>query len=493
SALLAAQTEAISSQLQALAVKLGEHSALIDRLGRALAADLPKLTRDGGFIARGYAPQLDELIMLRDDGRRLIASLQQKYAQKSGASALKIKHNNVIGYFIEVSPTHADKLLAQKELFIHRQSLASAVRFTTIELSEMEQKISEAAGKALAIELQLFEDLTKEVLLRLEDLRHTAHALAETDVLAALAELAVTQNYVRPTIDTSLTFKIEQGRHPVVEQALKASAAATPFVGNDCDLGPAQRLWLLTGPNMAGKSTFLRQNALIALLAQMGSFVPAASAHIGIVDRLFSRVGAADDLARGQSTFMVEMVETAAILNQAGEHALVILDEIGRGTATYDGLSIAWATIEHLHEVNRCRTLFATHYHELTALADKLPHLSCATMKIREWEKEVIFMHQVVAGTADRSYGIHVARMAGLPPAVIARADEVLHTLEGNTVPQPQKSLMDNLPLFNTVCRKTETKPEPSKVEQALKTIHPDEMTPRAALDELYRLKTLLK
>lgn len=468
---------------------LGEHNLLQDRLTRALAAELPLLARDGGFIARGYAQPLDELVALRDDSRRLIAGLQQKYADLSGISGLKIKHNNVIGYFIEVTPTHADKLMAMKETFIHRQSMASAMRFTTVELGELERKISEAADKALAMELQIFETLVQDVDRHLSGLRTTAEALATLDVTAALAELAQEQNYTRPTIDNTLVFKIRNGRHPVVEQALKQAASPSAFVGNDCDLGASQRLWLLTGPNMAGKSTFLRQNALIAILAQMGSFVPAQSAHIGLIDRLFSRVGAADDLARGQSTFMVEMVETAAILNQAGPRALVILDEIGRGTATYDGLSIAWATIEHLHEINACRTLFATHYHELTQLSDKLAALYCATMKIREWEKEVIFLHEVAAGTADRSYGIHVAQMAGLPTAVIDRAQTILEGLEGSKTASKQAQLVDSLPLFSAAAPKKVERIDDSPVREAIRRLNPDEMSPKQALEALYELK----
>lgn len=491
SGLLAHKPEEMPDDLRESTKALGEHSQLQDRLSRALATELPLLTRDGGFIARGYAAQLDDLIALRDDSRRLIAGLQQDYAQASGVSGLKIKHNNVIGYYIEVTPTHADKLLAQKETFIHRQTMASGVRFTTVELSELERKISEAADKALALELQLFADLVKNVMGHLPALRQTAQALAEIDVTAALAELAAEQNYARPVMDESLTFSIKRGRHPVVEQALRRATSPAPFVGNDCDLGSDQRLWLLTGPNMAGKSTFLRQNALIALMAQMGSFVPAEAAHIGVIDRLFSRVGAADDLARGQSTFMVEMVETAAILNQAGERALVILDEIGRGTATYDGLSIAWATIEHLHEVNRCRTLFATHYHELTELASKLPALFCATMRIREWEKEIIFLHEVAPGTADRSYGIHVAQMAGLPKTVIARAETVLHGLEtGDTGIKPAH-LVESLPLFSVAAAKTAEKKADSALESAIRDLNPDDLTPKEALDKLYELKKL--
>ena len=469
---------------------LGEQSALIDRLTRALAADLPLLTRDGNFIARGYSPALDELVMLRDDSRRLIAGLQEKYVGQGGVAGLKIRHNQVIGYYIEVTPVHADKLLAKKDTFIHRQSLASAVRFTTVELGELERKITEAADKALAIEVQIFADLVGDVVRRLDELRRTAVALASLDVAAALGELAVERNYARPRVDTSLAFTITGGRHPVVEQALAKKDGAA-FIANDCDLAPDHRLWLLTGPNMAGKSTFLRQNALIAVLAQCGSFVPAASAHIGVIDRLFSRVGASDDLARGHSTFMVEMVETAAILNQAGERALVILDEIGRGTATYDGLSIAWATVEHLHEVNGCRALFATHYYELTGLTPSLPHLRCATMRIREWQKDIIFLHEVAEGVADRSYGIHVAQMAGLPKAVIARAEQVLKTLEAEKASNAKIGIQDRvaaLPLFSAAQSDPAMDPE---LKSLLVSLKPDEMSPKQALETLYRLKSL--
>ncbi len=492
SALLALDPAQIPDDLGAAMQALGEHGVLADKLARALAPDLPLQARDGGFIASGYAPPLDELVLLRDDSRRLIAGLQQNYATLSGVPGLKIRHNNVIGYYIEVSPAQADKLSTQKDTFIHRQSLASAVRFTTVELGELERKITEAADRALAMELQLFADLAQDVAQRQSDLRRTAAALAELDVTAALAELAVEQDYTRPVIDDSLSFDIRKGRHPVVEQALKKAQDGASFVGNDCLLAPEQRLWLLTGPNMAGKSTFLRQNALIVLLAQMGSYVPAQSAHIGVVDRLFSRVGAADDLARGRSTFMVEMVETAAILNQSGERALVILDEIGRGTATYDGLSIAWATVEHLHDVNRCRALFATHYHELTQLADKLPALRCATMRIREWNKDIIFLHEVAPGVADRSYGIHVAQMAGLPPAVVARAEDVLRRLESKAVRTKSNATLATLPLFNALPPVVEKPASNAALDELLQTIHPDELTPREALDLIYRIKQLL-
>jgi DNA mismatch repair protein MutS len=434
---------------------------------------------------------LDELVTLRDDSRRLIAGLQQNYANKSGVTGLKIRHNNVIGYYLEVTPVHADKLLANKDLFIHRQSLASAVRFSTVELSELERKITEAGDKALAVEMQLFADLVSETLQRLTELRRTAEAMAALDVTSALAELAVEQNYARPVVDQSLSFNIKGGRHPVVEQALKQTHSTTPFIANDCDLAPENRLWLLTGPNMAGKSTFLRQNALIAVLAQMGSFVPAVSAHIGTIDRLFSRVGAADDLARGRSTFMVEMVETAAILNQSGERALVILDEIGRGTATYDGLSIAWATIEHLHEANKCRALFATHYHELTSLTGKLPALRCHTMRIKEWEHEIIFLHEVIDGVADRSYGIHVAQMAGLPPSVIARAENVLASLESKSEKGKGANLAETLPKYSAAAPTSAAHIINPDLEKLLSSLKPDEMTPKDALEALYRIKKL--
>ena len=466
----------------------GTHHPLIDMLERALAQDLPVLARDGGFIAHGYSPRLDELRMLRDDSRQHIVRLQTEYVGETGVNTLKIKHNNVIGYFIEVSTANGDKLFANTAKFIHRQTMASAARFTTVELSELERKISEAGEKSLALELELFAQLSKEVMAQAEIIARTAHALATLDVAASLAELAAKQNFVRPVVDDSLAFEITGGRHPVVEAALKRQNAE--FIANDCTLSDASRLWLLTGPNMAGKSTFLRQNALIALLAQTGCYVPAKSAHIGTVDPLFSRVGAADDLARGRSTFMVEMVETATILNQASPRSLVILDEIGRGTATYDGLSIAWACLEYLHEANKCRALFATHYHELTTLTAKLTHLACHTMRVKEWKDSIIFLHEVAPGTADRSYGIHVAKLAGLPPAVIERAEDVLKNLESPKEGKSARNIGAELPLFSVVPKAAPEKP--SEVEKALRRINPDGMSPREALDALYALKEKL-
>ncbi len=473
---------------------LGVHHVLVDRLTRALLPELPAHARDGGFIAPGYAPQLDELRGLRDESRRLIANLQGRYVAETGIGSLKIRHNNVLGYYVEVTPTQADKLpTGPEDPFVHRQTLASAVRYTTVELGDLEQKISSAADKALAVELQLFEDLVGEVTGRAEEAARAARAMAELDVSAALAELAAAERWQRPLVDGSHAFAVTGGRHPVVERALAAGREGQ-FVANDCRLADTSRIWLVTGPNMAGKSTFLRQNALIAVLAQIGAFVPAESAHIGVVDRLFSRVGAADDLARGRSTFMVEMVEAAVILNQAGERSLVILDEIGRGTATFDGLSIAWACVEHLHEVNRCRTLFATHYHELTSLAQKLPALSCHSMRVKEWQGKVVFLHEVAPGAADRSYGIHVAQLAGLPGAVIARAQEVLHTLERGEQAGALARLVDDLPLFaaRPASGPTPAADEPSALEARLAAVNPDELAPREALEVLYELRRLL-
>jgi DNA mismatch repair protein MutS len=463
---------------------LGEHTALVDRLTRALAPELPLLARDGGFIAPGYSPELDELVKLRDDSRRLVAGLQARYAAETGIASLKIRHNNVLGYHIDIGPNHAAKMGSG---FIHRQTLASSMRYSTVELGALESKIASAADRALALEMKLFDDLVAEALGQASEIARAASALAALDVAAALAELAVSERYTRPKIDDSTAFAIKQGRHPVVEQALQR-AAGPSFVANDCDLQAAQRLWLLTGPNMAGKSTFLRQNAIIAVLAQAGSFVPAEAAHIGVVDRLFSRVGAADDLARGRSTFMVEMVESAAILNQAGPRALVILDEIGRGTATYDGLSIAWAAVEHLHDRNRCRALFATHYHELTALAAKLDHLACYTMRVKEWQGDVVFLHEIAPGAADRSYGIHVAKLAGLPAAVIARAEQVLATLEKGEQGGALSRLAEDLPLF-AASKPPPQLAEPSPLDRLVAELRPDELSPREALELLYKIK----
>ncbi|MBI2714460.1 MAG: DNA mismatch repair protein MutS [Rhizobiales bacterium] len=470
---------------------------LAAELSAALAAELPAFKRDGGFVREGYAAALDETRRLRDESRRVVAALQARYAEQTGIRGLKIRHNNVLGYFVEVTAQHGDRLMAAplNATFIHRQTLAGQVRFTSTELGELEAKIASAAERSLGLELEIFERLTAAVIADSAALKACAEALACLDVASALAQLASERGYARPIVDDNLAFVIEGGRHPVVEQALARDG--TPFVANDCDLSPpgeaqAGRIWLLTGPNMAGKSTFLRQNALIAILAQTGSFVPARAAHIGVVDRLFSRVGAADDLARGRSTFMVEMVETAAILNQAGPRSLVILDEIGRGTATFDGLSIAWATVEHLHDVNKCRALFATHFHELTALAARLDRLHNATVRVKEWKGDVVFLHEVVPGSADHSYGIQVAKLAGLPASVIERAKLVLAKLEQEDRAKPKG--FEDLPLFAAPYV------PPQKVQDdafelmvaAVAALNPDDMSPREAMEALYMLKKKL-
>lgn len=471
------------------------HDALVDLLTRALVAEPPLLVRDGGFIAPGFDAELDETRQLRDEGRGVIGRLQAEYSDRSGVPSLKIKHNNVLGYFIEVTTTHEDRMRAQPDLFIHRQTTAGQVRFTTLALSELETRILNAGNHAVEIEKRHYDGLKQQILAAAGAIGTAARALAEIDLAAAFAELAVAEDWCEPQVDDSHAFAIEGGRHPVVERALRR--AGQTFVANDCalteDRTPA--IWLLTGPNMAGKSTFLRQNALIALLAQAGAYVPARSARIGLVSQLFSRVGASDDLARGRSTFMVEMVETAAILNQADDRALVILDEIGRGTATWDGLSIAWATLEHLHGVNRCRALFATHYHEMTTLAGKLPGVENATVTVKEWDGEVIFLHEVRQGAADRSYGVQVARLAGLPHSVIERAKVVLEALEkGDRDGGKQAALIDDLPLFRAAppAAPAPKPPKTSDVEERLKALHPDEMTPIEALKALYDLRSLL-
>lgn len=466
-------------------------NALLDELKSALGENPPALARDGGFVKTGYSQRLDDLRTLRDDSRQHIAALQAKYQNMTAIDSLKAKHNNVLGFFIEVPSKRADAVMNdQSGTFIHRQTMANAVRFTTVELSELERDITSAADKITAIELSIFDELCQKI----SDISATictiANSLSQIDVAAALAELAQDMDYKRPQIDSSLQFDIKGGRHPVVEKFLRKSSE--PFVSNDCALNPEQKLWLLTGPNMAGKSTFLRQNALIAILAHMGSFVPATSAHIGIVDKIFSRVGASDDLARGQSTFMVEMVETASILNQSTQKSLVILDEIGRGTSTYDGLSIAWACVEHLHNTNQCRALFATHYHELTSLESQLTTLSCHTVQVKEWQGNIIFMHKIIDGSADRSYGIHVAQLAGIPANVTQRAKDILASLQNKNSHTQRHA--DDLPLFSNTPPETKNEDKTyDDVRNKLKAINPDHLSPREALDILYDLKSLEK
>lgn len=451
---------------------------LKDELDKAIVdSGLPMLARDGGFIRHGYSPQLDEYIQLRDHGKELLEQMQARYVQETGISILKIKYNQVIGYYIEITQTHKDKV---PDWFILRQTLVNGQRYVTHELVELQEKILSASAKALEREQQLFEELVQKVLVDGDTLSLMAKALAWLDVAASHAELAKVFKLVRPVVDESKAFNIEAGRHPIVEEARLFEHQT--FVPNSCDLSKRQSLWLMTGPNMAGKSTFLRQNALMIVMSHIGCFVPATSAHIGVVDRLFSRIGASDDLASGKSTFMVEMIETAAILNQATESSFVILDEIGRGTATYDGMSIAHATVEHLHNMNQCRTLFATHYHELTHLEKELTNVACYTMAIQEWNDTILFKHQVVKGCADRSYGIHVAELAGFPKDALQRAESILEHLEAKalstegqipvSVPKPVKRI--------------------SELDKFVKGLNPDQLSPKDALDVVYKLKQLI-
>lgn len=476
--------------------ELGSTQRILADAPDAMAAELlaavddepPLLARDGGFIRRGYDEKLDAERALASETRDVVAALQARLIAETDVRSLKIRHNGVLGYFVEVPAGHGGKLLEEphRQVFIHRQTMANAMRFTTAELAELEGRIARAHEAALGIETAIFTRLVQTVLVETDRLRATADALAALDVTAALAHLAATQNYCRPEIDTSLAFEIEGGRHPVVEANVKLEGH--PFVANDCDL-TGGALWLVTGPNMGGKSTFLRQNALIAILAQMGSFVPASRAHIGVVDRVFSRVGASDDIGGGRSTFMVEMVETAAILNRATQRSLVVLDEIGRGTATFDGLSIAWAAVEALHDQTGCRALFATHFHEMTALAKSLARVSNVTMKVREWEGDVVFLHEVAPGAADRSYGIQVAKLAGLPEPVLARARQVLTTLEQRSS-NGKGAVLDDLPLF-AHAPPPAPKASVNPLHDMLDQVRPDELTPRQAIDLVYELKKI--
>lgn len=496
----------LPEELARIAGELGSIGAELQAdLEAAIVDDPPHLKRDGGFVREGYRTELDEARRLKEDGRGVMAGLETKYVEQTGVKSLKVRHNNILGFYIEVTQGNAKPLLEGPLSggFRHRQTMANAVRFTTTELVDIEGRIASATERALNLEQEIFADLAGAIERQSGGLGRVAAAIAELDTTGALAELARSEGYARPSIDDSQVFDIRGGRHPVVEQALRA-AKAGPFIDNDCVLGAGMdsnagdetaegRIWLVTGPNMAGKSTFLRQNALIAVLAQMGSYVPARAATIGVLDRLFSRVGASDDLARGRSTFMVEMVETAAILNQASERSLVILDEIGRGTATFDGLSIAWATVEYLHDVLKARALFATHYHELTVLARRLDGVANVTIDVREWHDEIVFLHKVKPGAADRSYGIQVAKLAGLPAAVVGRAREVLGLLEKTESRKNAKNGgLDELPLFAVSRTLTAaTPPGPSPVEKAIDDLQPDELSPRAALDTIYRLKAL--
>jgi DNA mismatch repair protein MutS len=464
---------------------------LLADLERGLAESLPGLARDGGYVAEGFRAELDQARALRDDSRRVIAALEARLQTESGVP-LKVKHNAVLGYFLETSAKQAEPLLRPplNASFIHRQTLANQTRFTTVELADLDARIAQAAERALAMEMETFEAFRERARALTTGIQSAADALACLDVSSALGEWAEEAQAVRPVIDASRRFEIEAGRHPVVEAAVRQGGEV--FTPNDCKLDGAgetgPRLAIVTGPNMAGKSTFLRQNALLAVLAQTGAFVPARRMRLGAVDRLFSRVGAGDDLARGRSTFMTEMVETAAILTQATERSFVVLDEIGRGTATYDGLAIAWACAEALHETNKARTLFATHYHELAKLEDRLDHVCNLSMRAKEWNGDLVFLHEAAPGAADRSYGVQVAKLAGVPGPVVTRAREVLERLEKE---ERSPARLDELPLF--AAARPAMAAEPSAAERALGAVDPDALSPREALETLYRLKGLLK
>ncbi len=496
------QPDSIYSEAPAALHKLAEtffdHSVLETEISGQLLDDrddLPLLARNGGFIKRGACPHLDCLRDIRDTSDKKCISLVETYARETNVQNLKIKNNSIIGYFVEVPAKSAGALFENKK-FIHRQTITNAVRFTTEELSELENVVNSSLEKAQQTEMNLYNELVAHVLAQADMICLTAEKIATLDVSAALAELAAENDYSRPIVDDSLDFEITEGRHPVVESVIKREGSGR-FVGNNCILNYAtDRIWLLTGPNMAGKSTFLRQNALIAILAQTGSFVPAKHAKVGVIDKVFSRVGASDDLARGRSTFMVEMVETAAILNRAGERSFVILDEIGRGTATFDGLSIAWAVVEQLAEINKCRTIFATHYHELTKLYGRLDGLSLHCMKIKEFNGDIVLLHEVAEGAADRSYGIHVARLAGLPTLTVKRAEQVLTTLEEEKQHKIFSAVEDDLPLFSAlkeaVRQEEKAAPEFSPTEKELAALDVDNLSPREALSKLYELKELI-
>jgi DNA mismatch repair protein MutS len=488
--------EGVIAAAEALSlVRHPEVAALVRDLEQALAAELPVLARDGGFIAAGFDPGLDETRGLRDDSRKIIAALQAQYAEETGLAGLKLKHNNVLGYHLDATPKQAEALMspANTGRFIHRQTNASSVRFTTTELSELDAKISRAGETALARELELLKAFAARVSTLQVEIRAAAQALADLDVAAGLAEWAEEAQAVRPEIDASTALLAEGARHPVVEESVRRQGLG--FTANDARLdsdGQAgARLLIVTGPNMAGKSTYLRQIALLAILSQAGSYVPARKLRLGLVDRVFARVGASDDLARGRSTFMMEMVETAAILHQATSKSLVVLDEIGRGTATFDGLAIAWATVEHLHKVNKSRAVFATHYHELTVLAGRLDAVQNAHLKAKEWKGDLIFLHEVAPGAADRSYGIQVAKLAGLPKSAVERARAVLQRLESGKTGNASVGMAEELPLFAQAEPEPETQPEMSALEAALSKIDPDALTPRQALEILYKIKGL--
>ncbi len=470
---------------------LNEYSSLSGEIIKAINPNAKnQLARSGEFINMGYSPQLDELMVIQENAKYMLTQMQKKYAEKTGISNIKIAFNNLIGYYIEIPVRYSERFLNDKSYgLIHKQTMLNCVRFTSEELIDFEQKILHSKELSIEMELAIFNQFIEDIRAVADDISLTCVALSNIDIASSIAYYSEINNWTRPILTNDNSFEIKAGRHPVVEKFIQKSMSA--FIPNDCKMSnDTSLLWIITGPNMAGKSTFLRQNAVIAILAQMGSFVPAEYAKIGVIDKLYSRVGASDDLARGRSTFMVEMVEVATILNNATEKSLVILDEVGRGTATYDGLSIAWSVIEYLHDVNKCRSLFATHYHELTALANRMDKIELYTMRIKEWKGEIVFLHEIYKGATDRSYGIHVGKLAGLPTSVIERSKHILEKLEEKK--QAQKPLFDDLPLFSQ-CLKTISEVKESRVEQELKKIDVDALSPRDALDYIYKLKSIME
>ena len=461
-------------------------SELLNLLKSILSENLPLFVKDGGFVKKGYSKELDEVCSFRDQSRQHILEMEVEERAKTGLTSLKIKYNNVIGYFFEVTQLQKKKFLEIKnaERFIPRQSLKGAARFVTEALSRLSESISNAAEQAIEIELRIFEEIKSLIKAQHDALANISYTLSRLDVASSLAEVSILHNFVRPNILDDQNLEIIGGRHPSVELVMQKNGE-NKFFSNDCHLDQEDKIWLLTGPNMAGKSTFLRQNALITILAQSGSFVPAEKASIGIVDSLFSRVGSSDDLASGRSTFMVEMLETAAILNQAGKKSLVIMDEVGRGTSTYDGLSLAWSILEHLHNTSHSRTLFATHYHELTKLSETLPSLSCHTMQVKEWENKVIFLYTVMSGVAKGSYGIHVASLAGIPNSVLRRAKKILQEFETsgtrNNLSKEEKEVSTSK--FIKTNNKTEII---NNLINDMSVINLDALSPKEALDKLY-------
>ena len=486
---------AITNPLSTIINGLMDFKPLITKIENAIIEDAPLTIKESGYIKSTYHPTLEEYKNIQQNTKQIILDLQTKYAFDTGISNLKIKYNNIVGYFIEVPIKQASQLMSDSN-FKHRQTLVNGVRFTTDELTEIEQKILLANEKYEALEESLFKQLCDEILTQTEKINTFAQSISQLDVFTNLSLIALENDYTKPIIDDTDSFKIEEGRHPIVEYNLKQQNIT--FIPNDCILENKEdtsKLWILTGPNMAGKSTFLRQNALIIIMAQIGSFVPAKYAHIGIVNKIFSRVGAADNLARGQSTFMVEMSETATILNQADKKSFVILDEIGRGTATFDGLSIAWAVLEYLNNITRCRGLFATHYHELTESISKLSNVSAHTMQITDYEGDVIFLHKVAPGIADKSYGIHVAKLAGIPNSVIQRASQILSSFENDEIMKKTKKIVKSInetDLFSYQTPSPQISKQTSLIEEKLKQINPDELTPKSALELLYEIKNLL-